>query len=801
MSNHLVLHLLCAVLLVYQISNATEYKLILRLKDIHNGSFSEILTNTGLENENDPNTNAYSIIGSLDTNLYRLDDGKFQFKLNYTNIDDTVDELIWRQLSWLNQSVIYGYEPIQIIERLDIEWHQQFVGLSLSNYPWNCYLDGNGEPYDWWNCVGPREVSHWRDYPAFPGFNLHAAVSQSLSIVTTKCVFRHYTFCTLITALYKSLFSLDSLILRLKNIADGLFSTELRNTGLENEDNEDANTYSVIGNVNHEELRDSDGKYKFKLIFVNKYGEMDQLIWKQSSWLTETIITGFEPISVPDMAYSRAVFRGLGLSDYPDHSYLDGNGYSSEETYYNAVGVFILFHGGIPTFRYDHYDIVSESLYIWEFEATDSPTTHPTKIPTQSPTSSPTFPPSLAPTLTPTLTPSSAPTFSPTRYPTINLNDMYRTSIDIMYILANLTQKNIQKIEDYAIAEMDVFIELLEMHYFIEHVVEYKDFTIIIKDIDGFIDLSHINLKYKHKVFIHCEILSQSNIASVLIKTSQSIGFETAVTNELKSHYINNTDLYFAIQDKHSLSAYYEQQPTWYTPIILLSICIVLVGTIFSILIKMINLCPSSPVDNAKWFVPLLFALQIYDMISDINLSYEILTNPLAVSNGSASQNVMFWCGIFSALFTVFPYFSNLFYAVNIKKQTVIKSNPRADAFFVDKIGFFIFLVVVSGGCYPSLLVVTSRIFNLDLLNSGLSKHELYQLSKIKLKSTVFTEDIPQLFIQILYASLTTTISSSVFMAFIASFFSIIMAVATFFANRTSRKKCNICGLLFVVYQ
>eukprot|EP01083_Nonionella_stella_P134746 409916_1 len=208
MSNHLVLHLLCAVLLVYQISNATEYKLILRLKDIHNGSFSEILTNTGLENENDPNTNAYSIIGSLDTNLYRLDDGKFQFKLNYTNIDDTVDELIWRQLSWLNQSVIYGYEPIQIIERSDIEWSQQFRGLGLSDYPLDCYLDGNGETYDNWNCLGPFSylLSHWRNYTAFPGFNLHEAISQSLHIATTKY----------------------SLILRLKNVSEGLFSTELR---------------------------------------------------------------------------------------------------------------------------------------------------------------------------------------------------------------------------------------------------------------------------------------------------------------------------------------------------------------------------------------------------------------------------------------------------------------------------------------------------------------------------------------------------------------------------------------------
>eukprot|EP01083_Nonionella_stella_P259201 885257_1 len=265
---YLFLRILCAAVVVYGITNRTEYELILRLKDINNGSFSQNLSITGLENENEPNANAYSIIGLLDTNLYTLDDGTFQFKLNYTNNPGSVDELIWKQSSWLNETGISGYEPIQVVERPDINWSQQFLGLGLSDYPLDCYLDGNGETYDNWNCLGPFSylLSHWRNYTAFPGFNLHEAISQSLHIATTKY----------------------SLILRLKNVSEGLFSTELRENGLENEDNQGANTYSVIGNVNTVNVRDYDGKYKFKLIYVDKYGAMDVLIWKQSSWITET---------------------------------------------------------------------------------------------------------------------------------------------------------------------------------------------------------------------------------------------------------------------------------------------------------------------------------------------------------------------------------------------------------------------------------------------------------------------------------------------------------------------------------
>ncbi len=143
---------------------------------------------------------------------------------------------------------------------------------------------------------------------------------------------------------------------------------------------------------------------------------------------------------------------------------------------------------------------------------------------------------------------------------------------------------------------------------------------------------------------------------------------------------------------------------------------------------------------------------------------------------------------ICNIVFIVLPYISNLLYAIKIKSQAVIANNIRADAYFVDYISAFIAFVIISGGCYPSLLLASSRIFNLDVLNCGLSKHELFLLSKIKIMSTITQEDVPQLIIQMLYASLTDKMTSAIFMSFIASLASIILAIATYFAHRTSCK-------------
>eukprot|EP01084_Bolivina_argentea_P160796 279976_1 len=69
------------------------------------------------------------------------------------------------------------------------------------------------------------------------------------------------------------------LLLRLRDINNGYFNAQIKQTGQENIANKFANTYSIIGNIkNPEQWKDpKDGKYSFKLIYKNVDGKRVKL--------------------------------------------------------------------------------------------------------------------------------------------------------------------------------------------------------------------------------------------------------------------------------------------------------------------------------------------------------------------------------------------------------------------------------------------------------------------------------------------------------------------------------------------
>ena len=213
----------------------------------------------------------------------------------------------------------------------------------------------------------------------------------------------------------------DELILEHKDTASGYFSTSIRTTGLENEDDPTANTYSIIGNLNATEYLDNNGDYLFKMIYYNDDDAISDgnpenytLIWKQSTWLTETGVQGYQGISIPTLTVPRAArsfyFVGLSLSSYSSYVYLDGipAGISS---YRNSAGYFGTSSDNIPA--YNHAFATGQQLFIWNDK--DCPTTKPptTGAPTSETTTnagttkdttteSPIIEPSILPTANPT---------------------------------------------------------------------------------------------------------------------------------------------------------------------------------------------------------------------------------------------------------------------------------------------------------------------------------------------------------------------------------------------------------------
>ena len=123
-----------------------------------------------------------------------------------------------------------------------------------------------------------------------------------------------------------------------ENVANGYFASTVRSTGLENEDDPSANTYCIIGALNSADYLFDDGYYSLKLIYRYSDGSNDTLEWTQTSWITESSITGAN-LTLIDDDYAGTgngkAFYGLGLSG-ATQTYLDGSA-SDHAFWYHAV--------------------------------------------------------------------------------------------------------------------------------------------------------------------------------------------------------------------------------------------------------------------------------------------------------------------------------------------------------------------------------------------------------------------------------------------------------------------------------
>jgi len=81
---------------------------------------------------------------------------------------------------------------------------------------------------------------------------------------------------------------------------DELFFDNARSTFLQNGNDPSQSTFMSIGSLNESNYADTDGKYKFKLVWggkqVDSSGITKEVTWTQTSWLTDSSITGFQEI-------------------------------------------------------------------------------------------------------------------------------------------------------------------------------------------------------------------------------------------------------------------------------------------------------------------------------------------------------------------------------------------------------------------------------------------------------------------------------------------------------------------------
>ena len=85
---------------------------------------------------------------------------------------------------------------------------------------------------------------------------------------------------------------------------------------------------------------------------------------------------------------------------------------------------------------------------------------------------------------------------------------------------------------------------------------------------------------------------------------------------------------------------------------------------------------------------------------------------------------------------------------------------------------------------HPILCLVSSNIFGLEFFTTGLTKHELNDLTKFKLIGTVLLENLPQLVIQVIYSKQLNTITQSTYLASSASLLAVIATVLAWYISR-----------------
>ena len=126
--------------------------------------------------------------------------------------------------------------------------------------------------------------------------------------------------------------------------SDELFSSNnVKNTFLENEDDNSSSTFMSIGNLNKSYYADN-GTYKFKLVWDGMQvtsENIKEVIWTQTSWLDNSTIhsdIGFQEIGTSGY-YTQIIsngFWGLGKSSN-SQCVIDGNG--STTNWWHCVGV------------------------------------------------------------------------------------------------------------------------------------------------------------------------------------------------------------------------------------------------------------------------------------------------------------------------------------------------------------------------------------------------------------------------------------------------------------------------------
>eukprot|EP01084_Bolivina_argentea_P021641 40206_1 len=382
--------------------------------------------------------------------------------------------------------------------------------------------------------------------------------------------------------------------------------------------------------------------------------------------------------------------------------------------------------------------------------------------------------------------------------------DIYDTHTYVIFKFVNISIQNCDLIFNYinngTIYKIE---EIIESNYLNEiNLPNYNLFEIKIQLLNGFDFINTTDNQFT-KYMLYYQINYETGIREMYAKSvinhpykylsyfltqSNDPIFWNKTTYQLQK-YFNNTHLNFTvsnaskIQYTHDIIDISINQSThvvFWILNALFGLC-VLIGLAACIHNKIGEKSNCMPVDNANWTAIILYAFQIYNIVTDINLSIEILNSEVETTK----EYVFLLCGIISIVFIILSYCLNLKYAIQIPNTYVVCTNCSARTWFEQYQLFFLVLVVFSGDCYYSVNLISSNIFGIQRLNTGLSSFELVSLSyNANVITIALIRNCPQLLVQIFYSYSINNVSQNIILAFLSSFICILVALLYYCINK-----------------
>eukprot|EP01083_Nonionella_stella_P181045 647282_1 len=438
---------------------------------------------------------------------------------------------------------------------------------------------------------------------------------------------------------------------------------------------------------------------------------------------------------------------------------------------------------------------------------TATPSQPPTIAPTNAPTIKPTHAPVAAPSASPTLSPTAKPSVSPTRFPTAEDEYTKMKLVIFEFEKFNNYDKNIispKGINGTIVNQMMAMIEGVYVSVSATRAaiagtngsLEYRQFHLV-QNVDD-VELTEITFVEHDATFtseLHYELENTSDAIAFL---SNDLLFRTTLLNKTAVFFyqryhqdvnvrLNDSDLTLKSVEVTEIPVI-EPETDYVFVSLVVFLCVMFS---ISIAAKWFNGRDESKVDNADWMAPGVFGLQIFDLITDMNLAYEILGRIADMKSEDSEEGsdttLLVLSGIGCTMFVVIPWLLNIFFAIRVTSW--VEYNKKAVPYFESRAALFIILVLFSGATYPTLMLLSSRIFGLDPFNAGLTAYELrIELFWLKVVGNVALENFPQLICQIMYMVYNGGASKTIMLSFTASFLSIAVSLLFFFVEKARGK-------------